>query len=161
VRIVNASPLILLARVDCLELLREPPDSDVTVPDVVFQEVLAGERFDPKVQAIRLASGSWLRVSPSLRVAFGLDPKRLDAGELAVLSLAIENPGAVVVLDDHEARKEATRRNIPLLGTAGILLRAKEQGRIAAVRPTLDALRQGGLYLTESLYHTVLRMAGE
>jgi len=39
VRIVNVSPLIVLARVDCLELLREPPDSDVTVPDVVFQEV--------------------------------------------------------------------------------------------------------------------------
>jgi hypothetical protein len=59
VRIVNASPLILLARVDCLELLREPPDSDVPVPDVVFPEVLAGERLDPNVRAIRLASGTW------------------------------------------------------------------------------------------------------
>jgi len=161
VRIVDASPLILLARVDCLELLREPPDSDVTVPDVVFQEVLAGERFDPKVQAIRRASNTWLRVSPIVRVAPGLDPKRLDAVEMAVLSLAVENPGAVVVLDDQDARKEAARRSIPLLGTSGILLRAKEQGRLAAVRPTLDALRKAGLYLTDSVYHMVLRMAGE
>ena len=58
-------------------------------------------------------------------------------------------------------REEAIRRNIPLLGTAGILLRAKEQGRIAAVRPPLDAVRHAGLYLTDRLYRTVLRMAGE
>jgi uncharacterized protein len=161
VRIVNTSPLILLARVGCLELLREPPDADVTVPDAVFQEILAGERFDPNVAAIRMASGTWLRVAPTPQPAPGLDPNRLDAGELAVLSLALENPGAIVVLDDRAARAEALRRNIPLLGTAGILLRAKEQGRIAAVRPTLDAVRREGLYLTDRLYHIVLRLAGE
>ena len=61
VRIVNASPLILLARMDCLELLREPPDSEVTVPDVAFQEVLAGEWFDPHVGPSALRLGIWLR----------------------------------------------------------------------------------------------------
>jgi uncharacterized protein len=161
VRIVNASPLILLARVGCLELLREPPDSDVSVPEMVFREVLAGESFDPHVEAIRLAAGAWLRIAPTPPDAHGLDPDRLDAGELAVLSLAIDNPGAIVVLDDRAAREEAIRRNIPLLGTAGILLRAKEQGRIAAVRPRLDAVRQAGLYLTDRLYRTLLRLAGE
>src|SRR5262249_17126441 len=158
VRIVNTSPLVLLARVGCLELLREPPDADITVPDAVYQEVLAGEPFDPNVQAIRLASGAWLRVVPTPQPAAGLDPNRLNPGELAVLALAIENPGAIVVLDDRAARAEAIRRNIPLLGTAGILLRAKEQGRIAAVRPTLDAVRREGLYLTDRLYQIVLRL---
>ena len=160
-RIVNASPLILLARIDCLELLREPPSSEVSVPDVAFNEVLAGEWFDPHVGAIRLAAGDWLRVEPVPPAAPGLDPNRLDAGEFAVLSLAIANPGAIVVLDDRAARAEAIRRQIPLLGTAGILLRAKEQGRIAAVRPPLDAVRQAGLYLTDRLYRTLLRLAGE
>ncbi|MGC8641648.1 MAG: hypothetical protein ACP5XB_17415 [Isosphaeraceae bacterium] len=61
-RIVNTSPLILLAGADCLELLREPSDSDVIVPGIVSQKVLAGERFDPNVQAIRLATSSWLRI---------------------------------------------------------------------------------------------------
>jgi predicted nucleic acid-binding protein len=102
-----------------------------------------------------------LRVAPVPQPDPGLDPNRLDAGELAVLSLALENPGAIVVLDDRAARAEAIRRNIPLLGTAGILLRAKEQSRIAAVRPTLDAVRQEGLYLTDRVYRIVLRLAGE
>jgi uncharacterized protein len=161
VRIVNASPLILLARVGCLELLREPSDSDVTVPDVAFQEVLAGESFDQHVGAIRIAADDWLRVAPAPRDAHGLDPDRLDAGEIAVLSLAIENPGAIVILDDRAAREEAVRRHIPLLGTAGILLRAKEQGRVAAVRPPLDAVRQAGLYMSDRVYRIVLRLAAE
>jgi hypothetical protein len=83
VRIVNASPLILLARVGCLELLREPPDAEVNVADVAFEEVLAGESFDPHVGAVRLAAGVWLRVTPAAPAAPGLDPDRLDAGELA------------------------------------------------------------------------------
>jgi predicted nucleic acid-binding protein len=160
VRIVNTSPLILLARVGGLELLREPPDAEVTVPDVVFQEILAGEPFDPNVPHIHTASVTWLRVTPAPPPP-DLDPDRLDAGELAVLSLALANPGATVVLDDRAARAEAMRRNIPLLGTVGILLRAKEQGRIAAVRPTLDAVCQEGLYLTDRIYRTVLRFARE
>ncbi len=160
-RIVNASPLILLARVDCLELLREPPNADVSVPEVAFKEVLAGEWFDPHVSAVRLAANEWLRVEPAPPPAAGLDADQLDAGELAVLSLAIANPGAIVVVDDRAARQEAIRRQIPLLGTAGILLRAKEQGRIPAVRPPLDDVRKAGLYLTDRLYRLVLRLAGE
>jgi predicted nucleic acid-binding protein len=151
----------LLARVGYLELLREPPDADITVPDVVFQEILAGEPFDPNVQAIRLASGTWLHVVPTPQPAPGLDPNRLDPGELGVLSLAIENPGSIVVLDDRAARTEAIRRNIPLLGTGGILLRAKEQARIPAVQPILDAVCREGLYLTNGVYRLVLRLAGE
>jgi predicted nucleic acid-binding protein len=161
VRIVNTSPLILLARIGGLEFLREPADSDVIVPEVVFQEILAGEKFDSNVATIRHVSTIWLRVVPNPEPAHGFDPDRLDAGESAVLSLAIENPGAIVILDDRAARTEAIQRNIPLLGTAGVLLRAKEQGRLESVRPTLDAVRQAGLYLTDRLYRTVLRLAGE
>jgi predicted nucleic acid-binding protein len=161
VRIVNTSPLILLARIGGLEFLREPADSDVIVPEVVFQEILAGEKFDSNVATIRHVSTIWLRVVPNPEPAHGFDPDRLDAGESAVLSLAIENPGAIVILDDRAARTEAILRNIPLLGTAGVLLRAKEQGRLESVRPTLDAVRQAGLYLTDRLYRTVLRLAGE
>src|SRR5690242_8332961 len=93
-RIVNTSPLILLARVGYLELLREPPDADTTVPDVVVQEILAGAPLAPKVQATRLASGTWLHDVPTPQPAPRLDPNRLDPGELGVLSLAIENPRA-------------------------------------------------------------------
>ncbi len=160
-RIVNASPLISLARVGLLELLREPVDSDVHVPDVVYEEVLAGERFDANVASVRLAASTWLLVTPLPEIRTGLDPEALDPGEMAVLALAIANPGAIVILDDHAGRAEAARRKIPMLGTVGILLRAKQRLRIPAVGPPLAELREAGLYISSSLYKTVLRLAGE
>jgi predicted nucleic acid-binding protein len=160
VRIVNASPLIVLARVGLLELLREP-SNPVVVPDIVYWEVLAGERFDPHVQALREAATDWLQVVPVPRADPSLDQNLLDAGELAVLTLALQNPGATVVLDDHAARATALQRNIPLVGTAGILLQAKRDGRITSVRPILDALKEAGLYLSDDLYRLVLKLAGD
>jgi predicted nucleic acid-binding protein len=57
-------------------------------------------------------------------------------------SCSMPNGGSIIVLDDRAARAEAIARNIPLLGTAGILLRDKEQGRIEFVRPTLYSVRE-------------------
>ncbi len=46
-RVFNASPLIHLARLSLLELLREPGQSgEVIVPSVVFDEVMRGARHD-------------------------------------------------------------------------------------------------------------------
>jgi hypothetical protein len=49
-RVLNASPLIHLARVSLLELLREPRSAvaTVVVPTVVFEEVMRGASFGVK-----------------------------------------------------------------------------------------------------------------
>jgi len=47
-RVVNASPLIHLARVSLLDVLRGPrPNVAVVVPSVLVQEVMRGARHDP------------------------------------------------------------------------------------------------------------------
>lgn len=44
-RVVNASPLIHLARLSLLDLLREPRRSEeVVVPAIVFEEVMKGAK---------------------------------------------------------------------------------------------------------------------
>jgi hypothetical protein len=49
-RVVNASPLIVLSRLSRLDLLREPrPDIEVVVPQAVLDEVMRGEPNDPAV----------------------------------------------------------------------------------------------------------------
>jgi predicted nucleic acid-binding protein len=50
---------------------------------------------------------------------------------------------------------------LPLVGTAGLPLRAKADGRLDAVGPVLDALEGHGLYLGEELRRDILDLAGE
>jgi predicted nucleic acid-binding protein len=50
---------------------------------------------------------------------------------------------------------------LPVIGTLGVLLQAKEGGHIPQAKPLLDKLRAQGLYLTEALYTSILTSADE
>jgi len=50
---------------------------------------------------------------------------------------------------------------VPVTGTLGIVLAAKEEGEIAEVRPLVEALIQAGLRIDGSVLKEVLRLAGE
>ena len=85
----------------------------------------------------------------------------LGPGETQVLLLALEMPGAVVVLDDARARRVAELRHIPAIGTLGLLLDAKRAGSISAVKPCLDQLLLRGFRLAAQTRTAVLKLAGE
>ena len=96
-RIVNTSPLILLSKIGLVDLLRAG-DLPVIVPQAVLDEIA---RHGPEDQSLLLVrSAGWLQVAPDLPIPPQLDANRLGAGELAVLALALAQPGSEVVLDD-------------------------------------------------------------
>jgi len=65
-RVVNASPLIHLARVSLLELLRGADGGiEVTVPAIVLDEVARGARHDPTGGLVEAAARDWLTVVPT------------------------------------------------------------------------------------------------
>ena len=65
-RVVNASPLIVLSKLGRLDLLREPrPDIEVVTPRAVLDEVLKGKPEDPAVTLVPQAPADWLRVLPT------------------------------------------------------------------------------------------------
>lgn len=159
-RIVDASPLILLAKVGRLDLPRAGVDV-VVVPDVIWGEVHAKGSDDPASLAISrttwldLRSGS---VPPDLSMC-----SRLDAGEAGVIALAweeLEDSDVEVVIDDLDGRSCARRLGIPCLGTLGVVLFARQLDIIPAARPVVVDLRQAGPYLDERLAEEVSRRAG-
>jgi predicted nucleic acid-binding protein len=161
-RVVNASPLIHLPRVSLLELLRGPDRSmAVTVPAVVFDEVLRGAWHDPASGTVELAARDWLTVVSTPVPHPDVNSARIDDGEIAVLSVARVTPGSTVVLDDRAARAEADRLQIPKTGTLRLLLEAKQLGIIPSVRIPLEALRARGMRLSDDVWREVLALAGE
>jgi predicted nucleic acid-binding protein len=131
----------------------------IVVPGAVVAEVARGRQMGlnlPEVQRL-----PWAEVRDPLSPAGVLLAWDLGAGESAVLSLALERQGSWVVLDDHLARQAARSLNVPLLGTAGILLRAKKSGHLPRVAPVLTRLDSLGFRLKAETRHHILRLAGE
>jgi len=65
----------------------------------------------------------------------------LEEGESAVLAWAYGHPGTEAIVDDLAARRCATTLDIPIRGTLGLVLTAKQKGIIPAARPILEKLR--------------------
>jgi predicted nucleic acid-binding protein len=161
-RVVNASPLIHLARVSLLDLLRQPGATDVAVvPELVYDEVMRGAGHDPSAHRVEEAAREWLTVVPTPPPHPLIDQPLIDAGEIAVLSVALGRQGATVVLDDRLARREALRLGLPAIGTLRLLLDAKRLGTIPSVRDPLQRLRTLGMRLSDAVWDEVMREAGE
>ena len=123
--IVNTSPLQYLHQVGQLDLFPKL-FGRIFVPEAVVAELAAGRRLGvslPTPEALE-----WIDLRSPASPVGGLLSWDLRSGESAVLSLALEHPGSWVVLDDKLARQAALHLNLPLLGTAGMLLRAKRAG---------------------------------
>ena len=63
------------------------------------------------------------------------------------LALALEIDARRVLLDDGPARRLAIRLGLPVMGTGGVLIVAKQRGILSAVRPVLDELLATGFRL--------------
>jgi uncharacterized protein len=66
-----------------------------------------------------------------------------------------------ILLDDDPARKLAIQLGLPVIGTAGVLVLAKERHLIAVVGPSLDALIENRFFLGPALYELILKRVGE
>ena len=65
------------------------------------------------------------------------------------------------VLDDRAARRCAQRHNIPVIGSLGMVLRAKRHGHIERARPLIARLIGTGMFLNEGFVSGALGAAGE
>jgi predicted nucleic acid-binding protein len=157
-RIVNTSPIILLSKANCLDLLRVDAD-EVIIPEAVLDEVRAHEGDLTTRRTVEAAA--WLTTVANPPIPELVHTWKLGAGESAVLALALGSVPCEVVLDDLPARRHATAHGIPVRGTVGIVLLCRQSGVIPAARPVLDRLRQSGLYLTDILADQILALVGE
>lgn len=160
--VCNAGPVIALAKVDHLFLIRELSQS-AWIPETVFYEVLA----KPGLESSRIlhATSDFLHVRKPpevLKTSVQIVSRNLDAGERDVLALADAAPHPVTaILDDAAGRSAASKLGIPLLGFAGLLLVAKQRNLLPTVLPLLHQARAQGYWLSDELLETAKNLAQE
>ena len=103
----------------------------------------------------------WLKVeTPANNALTSALKMMLDDGEAEAIALASEH-GYGIVPDDRQARRIAKNLGVAVVGTVGLLLRAKRDGIISAVKPLLEDLELNGFYLSSELKEEALRLANE
>lgn len=155
---INASPLILLTKAGLLNLL-QLLSQEIVVPAAVATEI--GQYGETDVTALALAQTEWLVVVETPPVPELIQSWDLGAGESAVLTWGYANPNTEVIVDDLAARRCAATLGIPVRGTLGLVLTAKQRGTIGAARPVLEQLRLSGMYLSDRVMERALALVGE
>lgn len=157
--VCNSSPLIHLAKIGKLELLKDY-FTEISIPEAVYREcVIDGkDREDAK----RIENAAWIRVVDIKNI----DLKKalntvLDEGESEAIVLALQESADLILLDDYEARELARTYGLKITGTIGLLIKAKYEGDISSIDEMLKKLRRTGFWLGDDLYTKILRDEGE
>ncbi len=77
------------------------------------------------------------------------------------IALALELSDVLLILDDKKARRVAQQMGMKVIGTVGMLLRAKRQGIIAEVKPLFIKLTEVNFRLSQGIIQEALRLSGE
>lgn len=159
--VADTGPLIALARVDQLELLRGLY-RETRVPPMVHSELaIDTARPGAKVLAGAFVAG-WIKVRPVVDSnAVAQLVRLLDPGESEAIVLAAPEGARFLLIDDARGRKIARRRGLAVVGVAGVLLNAKSRGALAELTPVLESLSRVGYRLSARLIAAVLERAGE
>jgi predicted nucleic acid-binding protein len=143
--VVNASPLIHLAKINKLHLLNSFFAS-VYIPKAVIAEI----------QGLDISNLSFITLDIKNRLMVNALLGKLHLGEVEVIAGAVECNANYAVLDDYAGRKKAEQLGISVVGTLGILQKANKMGMVADLAEDIQVLQNAGMYLTDDLVRRIL-----
>ena len=158
----NTSPVSNLASIGRLQLLRSQ-FATVWIPDAVFQELAAHPDPIARDSIQNAIREQWIQIcTPQGSGLLQILLLQLHQGEAEDIALATDLKAGIVLIDEQEGRQLASRAGFAVTGVLGILLHAKRNGQITAIKPEIDRLRsKARFFVAASLEAQVLAAAGE
>ena len=158
--VADSDPLIALARLDHLELPARYFET-VLVTATVWEEVTRKPGVDEAPCLASAADAKLIRVvADPETIPQTLLRTTIDAGERGAIALGLELD-ACLLIDDRRARQVAVELGWPVIGTLGLLLRAREDRFFPTLRPLIERLQATGYYMPNDLVAEVLASLGE
>lgn len=153
--VINSGPIIAFGRMDAFEILPKLPFEFIS-PSQVKAEIDAGAALGYPVEF-----PSYVNVEPLPTPLSGLALANLDSGEAAVIELAIDRGIQIVCIDELKGRRAALALGLRVVGSLGLIGRAKTLGLIERVRPFVERAQISGVYYDNQLLEGLLRDLGE
>jgi len=156
----NAGPLIHLAKINCLHLLKALFQEVIIPAEVKVETVDRGRErgFADAIQIEKAIDEGWIRVKkiePNKRLTEVAKIAGLQLAEVAVIYYAYRNR-IMALLDDEPARVFARTLGVPVRGSLGIILDALKMG-LLSMREASEALDKLSevMYLSPYVYRLV------
>lgn len=86
---------------------------------------------------------------------------QLDDGEASAIALALETDADLLIIDERKGRKIAENLGLVIIGSLGILLKAKQKGVITSVKAILDLIDQTNFRISTAIKRKILKAANE
>lgn len=142
----DSTCLISLERVGRLDILPALFDPIIIPPEVARE-------FGNKFSSLRTEDVTNGLLVAALQMV-------VDAGEAEAIALASEK-SCLLITDDKQARLAAKRLGVTIIGTIGVIVRAKQRGVITELKPILDDLESNSFFISQALREEALRLVGE
>lgn len=152
----NATPIISLAVIDRLALLKEI-FGKIYIPSAVYDEIISAKY--PGYKELSSDLFEIKKVNNREDLDFFLND--LDLGEAESILLAREIKADVLIIDERSGYKIAQSKGLFVIGTLTVLLMAKKRGIIIEVKPLLDQMIQKGRWYSSQVYEYFLESIGE
>jgi len=158
--VADSGPLIAFALIGQLDLLNELFD-EVIITESVKDETTS----DASLRGARAISNQIRmgKITVTNDVKSSLYEKAvesLDIGEAESISLA-SRLGCRVFIDEKKGRSFAKKNHLAVVGTLGLLIKAKELGYIGQIKPLITRLESCGYRYSDKLVRAALKAAGE
>lgn len=145
--VVDTSCLIALNRIDHLNLLH-----------LVYNKIT----ITPEIKAeYKLELPDWIEVSLEFPKELEIINSIVDDGEASAIKYCLKKKESLLIIDDNKGRKLARKLGIKVTGTLGVLAKAKRQGKLGSVKPSLELLKKHGFRFDQKLEALILQIARE
>jgi len=153
--VTNTSPLIAIAKMQAFEVIGKLP-FEFVCPSEVKTEITVGAK-----QGYVVEIPAWLNVLSLSSALSPLAAAALDTGEAAVIQLALEQNIRLVCIDELKGRRAALAVGLRVVGSLGLLGKAKTLGLITNARPFIEKAKSAGIYYDDDLIENFLKFLGE
>ncbi|HRZ98718.1 MAG TPA: DUF3368 domain-containing protein [Paludibacter sp.] len=146
--ISDTSTLILFQKIDEFNLLQKVYGELITTPEIAleFGDVLP----------------NWIKIKEvsDKKYQYFLETQ-VDLGEASAIALATEYEDVLLLVDDLKARKLATKLNLKITGTLGIIHKAKQLHLIEKVKPLIEKILLTDFRIADNIIEEIIRINNE
>ena len=159
--VADSTPLITLMKALRLDLLRQL-FGEIQIPTAVFEELTTNLTYQSEADLIKNSEYiKVVNVTNTDAVSILRRATGLDRGECEAIVYADEVKANLLLMDEAKGRMVAQNMNLPITGSAGILIRAFKAGFLSAedVEEAVIRIRQSNRHISERLLQKIVDTA--